>query len=301
MFSLARRTLFAVNLCLFLSFSGLGTAVAQMQKGDYLWFDYGVQDDRGGVKESEQLFVSYGQLPDKKGNLSELEQLEVFCTFGKNDEQGAPIYHRLDVEYRDGRPSVIIKSHEDTWCGVFAKASRKDAQMSCLYTASTSFFVQGGPEETIGKEKYYDDIFVKSIDIELFRERIKNDDTIYRQMGFPLSFTVRFSGRPLSNRGVLVVDDTGKIIQLKTSWLGKFAYQPWGRRKFREDIIIIEQEGGGYLYKSTYTVFFKQNANASGIIRNLNIPFGVAIFFASFFTCFVLALIARKKFNHENS
>lgn len=300
MFSLTRKTLFVANLCLFLSFNGLDTAAAQIQKGDYLWLDHGVQNDEGGVRGSEQLFVSYGQLPDKRGSISELERLEVFCTFGEKDEQGAPIYYKLNVEYRDGRSFVLIKSHEDTWCGVFAKAFGKDGKKACLYTASTSFFAQGGSGESLNKGKYNDDVFAGSIDIELFRERIKEDSTIYRRIGFPLSFTARFSGKPLSNRGVSVVDDAGKVIQSRTDWWGKFAYQPGGLRKFREDVIIIEHEDRGYLHKSTYTVFFRQAANASGIIRKLNFPFGMAIFFASLFASLVLALITRRKFSYED-
>lgn len=299
MFSLTGKIMLAACFCLCLSLNGLDTAAAQTQKGDYLWLDYGVQDDKGGPSQSEQLFVSYGQLPDKRRNISELERLDVFCTFGEKDGQGAPIYYKLNVEYRDGSPFVIIKPHEDTWCGVFAKAFRKEGKKTRLYTASTSFFAQGGSKENIDKQKYNDDVFSGNIDIELFRERIK-EDAIYRRMGFPLGFTARFSGKPLSNRGVSMVDDAGKTLQLRTDWWGKFAYQPGGQRKFRENVIIIEYEDGDYLHKSTYTVFFRQPRNTHWIKRNFNYPFGLGIFFTSFITSLVLTLVTKKKFSYEN-
>lgn len=304
MFFPARKTLFVAGFCLFLSFNDPGPTEAEIQRGDYLWLDYGAQDDQGGVGESQRLFICYGQLPDKRRDISELGQPEVFCTFGEKDKQGAPIYYKLNVEYRDGRPCVIIKSQKDTWCGVLCKAFRKDAKMACFYTASTSFFLQGnsGKGIDVDKEEYNHDILAGGIDIELLRERIKEDSTIYRQIGFPLGFTVRFSGKPLSNRGVLVVDDVGKVVQLKTNWRGKFAYLPGGLGKFREDVIIIGHEDKDYLYKSSYTVFFRyrRDAHTPAIMRNLNIPLGLIIFFASVFAGFVLALITKRKFSYED-
>ena len=295
MFSPIIKTLSIFGFCLFLSFNGLVSAEVEIQKGDYLWLDYGLQDDRGGIGESQQLFIRYGQLPNNKRDISELGELEVFCTFGEKDSLGVPIYYKLNVEYRDGCPFVVIGSHEDSWCGVLARVLGKDAKMTYLYTARTSFFLRGVSTKSMDEEKYNHDIFAKSIDIELFRERIKEDNTIYRQIGFPLGFAVRFSGKPLSNREVLVVDDAGKVVQLKANWWGKFAYLPSRFREFRQDVIIIGHKDKDHLYKSSYSVFFRyrRELNTPDIMRNFKFPLGLIIFFASVLTGFVLVLRRR--------
>lgn len=304
MFFLKRKILFAAGFCLFLSFTGLFPAEAEIQRRIYLWLDYSAQDDQGGVRKSQQLFICYGELPEKERNISELQQLEAFYTFGEKDSQGAPIYYRLNVQHRDGRPYVIIKSQKDTWCQVFCKAFRKGVTKTYFYTASTSFFLQGdsGKDIDIDKEEYNRDILAGGINIELFRERVKEDNTIYRQIGFPLGFAVRFSGKPLSNRDVLVVDDAGNKVQLKADKRGKFSYLPSGFREFRQDVIVVEHEDKDYLYKSSYSVFFRyrRESNTPDIMRNFKYPLGLIIFFTSVFASFVLALRARKKFNDEN-
>ncbi|MBN1914208.1 MAG: hypothetical protein JW788_07410 [Candidatus Omnitrophica bacterium] len=301
MFLLGRKILSAAGLCLFLSFNSFDVAAAGIEEGDYLWLDHGVQDDEGSSGGSKQFFIYYGQLPDKKRNISELQQLEVFCTFGEKDGQGVPVYYKLNIsEGLDRHPYVVIRSKEDTWCGVLAKAISETGKKVCFYTASTSFFAQGESGESINKEKSDHDAISESINIALFRERIKEENTIFRRIGLPLSFTVRFSGKPLSKRDVLVVNDTGGSIKLKTDRWGKFVYQPWGLRRFGEDVIAIEYKDRDYFYKSTYTVFFSKGAGSHAKIRNLNFPFGVAVFFVSLFAGLILILITRRKFSGEN-
>ena len=121
--------------------------------------------------------------------------------------------------------------------------------------------------------------FKKYLDINIYRERIKEDFTYARNRLFPIRVIVSYDNKPFSNKYVDIINGAGVLRSIKTDKGGHFVYFPKGlealdvKKILDQEVILAQYQQYNIIYKSSYTVLFKDSPHKKRIINtNTIIP-----------------------------
>jgi len=133
------RLLFFV-IC-FLSLANITNSYSFTTENYYLWLGYDKEPRRLDNPQSETFFIYYGERPNNKNNVSDLDELEAFYTFGKKDKEGKDIYYKLDIIKIGDRFGIEVNSDKKQWCGIVLRGKKViNNNKEYNYIAKTSFF-----------------------------------------------------------------------------------------------------------------------------------------------------------------
>lgn len=283
--------LFGIFFVLIINISGSCAVFLE----DYLWLEFKSEVKNADGSLTQPLIINYGNISSLENDTNKLDNLEAFYTFGEKDKTGADIFYKLNIN-TDGRKKYVnVNSEKVNWCAVTVRGNKKYSSLEYDYTAQTSFFVFGNSSRLISKKNpSYG--FKKQFNIEVYRERIKEYDTLYRRIGYPIRFRVLFEKKPFRNKSIKVVDNFGEITHAYTAMNGDSVYIPKKQGKIRADLLLAEYKIANCVYKIAHTVLFKHSDNIATKRRELDLRLGFFIFICATFISLICIMIARKAF-----
>ncbi len=272
-------------------------AYADFSKDDYIWLEY---DDEAGNKSdmaTQHLFVCYGQFPDRKKSIEGLDNIEAAYTFGEKNKRGEDIFYKLNIVKGEKRARIRVNSDRERWCAVLVKMAKSERGLEYNYLAKTSFFILGNDSIlNNAKGNTLNNPFKRQLEINIHRERAKEDNTFYRRLGYPIGFSVNFDKIPFDCKNINIIGDNGKNQQVETGVVDSFSYIPQGDKERRQDLIIVERVLGDSIFKGSYTISFKHSEHIATRGRDINLRLGVSIFMSSLVIVSLVAIVTRKRF-----
>ncbi|MBZ9577938.1 hypothetical protein KJA13_02780 [Patescibacteria group bacterium] len=298
------RSNLVIAIVLFLNLTSIGAQKAHgsLLKDDYLWLEYGneVKNEDGSV--TQLLYICYGQFPDQKKDISQLDALEAIYTFDKKDKKNEIIFYKLKIGTEENKPYICINSTDTNRYTVLVKGKKFKREIKYHFLAKASFFLFGNSKSLGGESRYSPTETDNRFDMVIYREHINEGNTLYRRFGFPIRLTVAFDKKPFGYQEVDVIDNSGNIQQIKTDKNGSFFYIPRnpgafqkGQKGFGQNLVVAERILGSIVYKYAYTVLFKHKCHVATQRRDLDMKKGTTIFILSVVLSLTGAIIARKK------
>ena len=291
-----RKKLLSITIfVLLLFFIGSTSAYTLSLKDDYLWIEYGKQIKEKDGSRTQPLFIYYGRFPDKKGDVSELENLRVFYTLNKKNENAENIFYGADIEKDKKTSFVKVNSLKSNRFTVLVKGKRNSGEQEYKYFAKASFVIFG---HSPFKEKEIEPVLSNEISNRL-EIRIAPEHSGWPQTGNHVKLTPLFDKDHLCEKKIHIADENINSVDVKTSDKGNFVYTPPDDKKlkrkwltaYKQTVMLVEETKGNTTYKSSYTLLFHRSRFGS---RNLVL--GSGIFGGTMAVTFIVIAIRRRKF-----
>ncbi|MBL7130665.1 MAG: hypothetical protein ISS45_04610 [Candidatus Omnitrophica bacterium] len=272
-------------------------AYADFSRDDYIWLEYADEAGNKSDMAMQHFFICYGQFPDGKKDIEDLDEIKAVYTFGEKGKSGEDIFYKLNIVKGEKKARIRVDSTKANWCAVLVKAAKSEQGLEYNYLAKTSFFILGSDSIlNNAKRNALSSPFKRQFEINIYRERAKEDNTFYRRIGYPIGFSVNFDETPFDCKIINIIGDNGEGQQIKTDLDGSLSYIPQGDKERRQDLIIVEHILDNSIFKGSYTILFKHTEHIATRGRDLNVRLGVSIFMSSLAITFLLVIITRKRF-----
>ncbi len=290
------KKLFPITiLVLSLFLIGATSAYTLSLKDDYLWIEYGKQIKERNGSVTQPLSIYYGRFPDKKEDVSGLEDLKVFYTRNKKDENGENIFYAVDIEKDKKTSFVRINSLKTNRFTVVVKGKRSSGEQEYNYLAKTSFFIFG---HSPFNEKEIEPVLSGEISNRL-EICIAPEHSGWPQTGNHIKLTPLFDKNRLCGKKIRIADENIDSVDVKTNDEGNFAYTPPDDKKlkrkwltaYKQTVILLEETKGNTTYKSSYTLLFHRSR-----FGNRNLFLGRSIFAGTMAVTFIVIAIRRRRF-----
>ncbi|MFH1904202.1 MAG: hypothetical protein ABIK53_01575 [bacterium] len=284
-----------IFLVLLLFLIGATSAYTLSSKDDYLWIEYEKQIKEKNGSVTQPLSIHYGRFPDKKGDVSDLEDVKVFYTLNKEDENGENIFYGADIEKDKKTSFVRINSLKTNCVTVIVKGKRSSGEMEYNYLAKASFFLFG---HSPFKEKEIEPVLSDEIGNRL-EICIAPEHSYWPQTGDHVKLAPLFDKNPLGKKKIHIADENKNPIDVETNDEGNFVYissddkklRQKGLTAYKQTVILAEETEGNITYKSSYTLLFHRSR-----FGNRNLILGSSIFAGTMAVTFVIIAIRRRKF-----
>jgi len=286
---------FSYLLLLFLCINS--TAVyAEFSSNDFLWLEFDETSLNINGAISQPIVINYGIFPNKIKNISDLDEIEAFYTFGQKDKVGKDIFYKPNINIKKNKPILFINSVKTNWCMVLVKGIKRYDNFEYNYLAKVSFFIFGHSNIP----KYDNPITIEhkpNFDIKIFRERLKDKFNYDRERWFPIRAKLKFGDHPLVHTEVNIINQSGNSERVISDNNGEIVYIPRyiesnfmdKKNYFDYDLITVKYSLNNKVYHYAYTVLFKHLKREP---KRFNIKIGLAIFiFSAIITFFLLSKI----------
>ena len=271
------------------------TAAASTITDNYLWLELGSSFSKNNDIVNREINIYFGHLPDEKKDLQGLYNVVAFYTIGKKDNQGREIFYSLEIKKKEARNYVSLNPDTFNWCKVIVTAREERDEKEYNYCAMVSAFIPGDiSQSSLRVDKPIPGAdFAETFDVSIYRERIKEELSIYRKRLFPVRMKIKLNRVPFSNRPIKIIDMYGDRQQITTARNGDLVYFPKDRsdnrlnseNKFNADLILMQDAIDSKIYICVYTISFSDAITKK---RNFSLQLGLIIFMLSFTVSFFL-------------
>lgn len=264
-------------------------------KDDYLWMEYGKQIKERNGSRTQPLSIYHGRFSDRKRNVSELEDLKVFYTRNKKDENGENIFYSMNIEKDKKTFFVRINSLKRNRFTVIVKGKRSFGEQEYKYLAKASFVIFGHSPFNMKKiEPVLSDEINNRLEICIAPEH-----SGWPQTGRRVKLTPLFDKNPLIKKKIHIADENIASADVKTNDEGNFIYTPPDDKKlkrkwltaYKQTVILVEETKGNTSYKTSYTLLFHRSR-----FGNRNLFLGKSIFAGTAILTFIIIAVRRRKF-----
>jgi hypothetical protein len=285
----------AVILSLFFFYIGPPKIYAFTAKDDYLWIEFREQIKEKNGSLTRPLEIGYGRFPEKRKDISELEDLRAFYTLAEKDDDGKRIFYEAEIEKTGGKCLVRISAFKAERFIVLVEGKKIQGKDIHHYLAKTSFILYGHCPSERKKTKP-----IPPNEINRRFEMCTTPEFLHwPQTDNPVKITILFNQKLLEDRPIFILDENLGIIEATTDETANYTYIPQEDKKLnlqgmtasKHAIIVARESKGNTNYISSHTLLLHRNR-----FKNRRLTLGAGIFGGVMAGVFLVVAAKRRRF-----